>query len=247
MKRKYTFKVCSFLRPFVFLIACSLPGISGWAQVKPKTGNSNDPQALPRPRNIKVLEEHKEKDGTVIRTIQYDQGDQRIKETQIVRNNLNLHVPINPDTMNMDQVLLVVSKSRYVVDVFYRNKMIRSYKAVFGPKPMENKMMAGDRCTPEGWFTIRSKNPNSKYDKFMLLSYPDDTSIVRFNKLKDNGYIPKSAKIGGDVGIHGIWKGGDDMIEKGVCWTDGCVAIKNKDVEELFTYVSVGTRVWIKK
>ena len=91
------------------------------------------------------------------------------------------------------------------------------------------------------------QNPNSKYDKFMLLSYPNDSSLARFNRLKENGYIPKIAKIGGDVGIHGVWKGGDDMIEMGVGWTYGCVAIKNKDIEELFSLVGVGTKVTIKR
>ena len=107
--------------------------------------------------------------------------------------------------------------------------------------------MEGDRCTPEGVFHIAGKNPNSKYNKFMLLSYPNDSARIRFNKLKQQGLIPKTARIGGDIGIHGIWKGGDDMIEMGVGWTDGCVALKNRDVEELYTFVGVGTKVVIRK
>ncbi len=228
---------------FVALINC----VAGKAQVKTTTQKNTDPPAIPKPTNYKVLDEHKDRDGNVVRTIQYDQGNKHIREVQIVKNILNLHVPINADTMNKDSVLIVVNKSNYVVEVYYRRKMIRAYKAVFGPRPQENKMMSGDRCTPEGWFTIQNKNPNSKYDKFMQLNYPNDTSIARFNKLKENGIIPNSARIGGDVGIHGIWKGGDDMIEKGVCWTDGCVAIKNKDIEELYTFTGIGTRVYIKK
>jgi lipoprotein-anchoring transpeptidase ErfK/SrfK len=81
----------------------------------------------------------------------------------------------------------------------------------------------------------------------MGLNYPNDSALARFNKLKANGVIPKTARIGGDVGIHGIWPGGDNMIDLGVGWTDGCVALKNKDIEELFTIVGVGTRVYIRK
>lgn len=202
---------------------------------------------IARPRNIKILEEYKDKDGNTIRTVQYDQGTQRIKETLIIKNTLNVRVPINPDTINKDLVTVTVSKSRYVVDLYYRNRLIRSYKAVFGPKPLENKCMAGDRCTPEGWFTIQSKNPNSKYNKFLLLNYPNDTAVARFNQMKAAGRIPANAQIGGNVGIHGVWKGGDDMIETGVSWTDGCIAIRNKDVEELYNFVSVGTKVLIRK
>ena len=67
--------------------------------------------------------------------------------------------------------------------------------------------MEGDRCTPEGTFRISSKNGASKYDKFMGLNYPNDSSIARFNRLKASGQLPASARIGGDVGIHGIWPG----------------------------------------
>lgn len=107
--------------------------------------------------------------------------------------------------------------------------------------------MEGDRNTPEGMFTITNKNPGSKYTKFMGLSYPNDSAYQRFNKLKATGKIPATARIGGDVGIHGIWKGGDDMIEMGVGWTDGCVALKNRDIEELFSLVGVGTKVTIRR
>lgn len=199
------------------------------------------------PVNLKILDEHKDKKGNTVRTIQYELGGKRITETEIISPTIGRRVPINPDTMNRDSVMVVVNKSKYNLEVYYRRKLIRSYKAVFGPKPMENKKMAGDRCTPEGWFTIQSKNPQSKYHKFMLINYPNDSSIARFNRLKAKGEIPPGAQLGGDVGIHGIWKGGDDMIELGVCWTDGCIAIKNADIDDLYTLIAPGTRVYIRK
>lgn len=107
--------------------------------------------------------------------------------------------------------------------------------------------MEGDRCTPEGWFKIADKRNSSKYNKFMLLNYPNEKSYEQFKKLKEKGSIPANARIGGDVGIHGIWPGGDDMIEMGVGWTDGCIAMKNKDVDDLYKWVHVGMRVYIRK
>ena len=233
----------------IFLSLCSLFLFANRsnAQDKAKAGEKAGPDNLPRPRDIKVLDEHKDKSGNTIRTIQYRQGNALLTETEIIHPGLNVRVPINADTLNKDSVMLVVNKSRYILEVFYRHRRIRTYKAVFGPKPLENKMVAGDRCTPEGWFKIQNKNPVSKYDKFMLLNYPNDSSTARFNRLKAEGIIPQSARIGSDVGIHGVWKGGDDMIELGVCWTDGCIALKNKDIDELYTFVGVGTPVYIKK
>jgi len=200
-----------------------------------------------RPTDVKIIEEHKDKSGNTVRTIQYKLNGVQITETQVVRPNPGYRMAINADTLNKDSVLVVVEKSKFAVDVFYHKRKIRSYKAVFGPKPKEDKCMSGDRCTPEGWFKIVLKNPNSKYDKFLLLDYPNDSSYAHFNKLKAMGALPANARIGSDVGIHGVWKGGDDMIEMGVCWTDGCVALKNKDIEELYTFVGVGTRVFIRK
>ena len=231
----------SRVKTLVLLISLFFVAGDSRAQTKDKE--------LPPPRNIKVLDEHRDAKGNTVRTIQYDQGTRVVSETLVIppKASVNLRYPIRPDTLNKDSVVLVVNKSKYNLEVYYRRKMIRYYKAVFGPKPLENKRMEGDRCTPEGWFTIKSKNPNSKYDKFMQLSYPDDSSVAGFNRLKERGSIPKSARIGGDIGIHGVWKGGDDMIENTVCWTDGCIAIKNKDVDELYTFVGVGTRVFIRK
>jgi lipoprotein-anchoring transpeptidase ErfK/SrfK len=221
------------------------------AQIKREKTHYDEPKEQ-RPRNLKVLDEHKEvKDGITyfVRTVQYDQGSMRVKETIIQSENpgIGTHVAINPDTIKKDSLSIVVEKSKYCLDVYYRRRKVRSYKAVFGPHPENNKIVEGDRCTPEGSFKIQRKNGNSHYDKFMLLDYPNDSAIARFNRFKENGKLPKNARMGGDVGIHGTWPGADDMIDMGVGWTDGCIALKNKDVDDLFALVDVGTKVIIRK
>lgn len=202
-----------------------------------------------KPKNIKLIREYVDKNGTTVREVQYTQGMARVTETIFIPRSqiTGIFRPIRPDTLVRDSLMILVDKSHYSVKLYYKRRMIRSYKAVFGPRPLQNKCMEGDRCTPEGWFKIAAKNPRSKYNKFMLISYPNDSTQMRFNQLKASGIIPSTARIGGDIGIHGIWPGGDDMIEMGIGWTDGCVALKNKDIEELFTFVGVGTRVFIKR
>ena len=236
------------LRLLLLLCACMAQGVAQ-AQVKPAVQTEVEPGTVDKPTNLKVLEEYKDGKGNLIRTIQYDQRHMRVTETLIIPivPVVRLDRPINPDTLNRDSLWLMVSKSKYLVDLYYGHRRIRAYKAVFGPRPMENKCVEGDRCTPEGWFRIKSKNPASKYDKFMLLDYPNDTALARFNALKQKGAVPPSARPGGNVGIHGIWQGGDDMIDLGVGWTDGCVALRNKDIEELYKFIGVGTRVLITR
>ena len=172
---------------------------------------------IPEIKDIKVLSEMDDGKGNFVRTIQYNKGSMRITETVIKPKSamarVGLYVPVNPDTMDKKQVLLVVDKTNYSLKVMYKRRAIRMYRVTFGPQPKQNKCMEGDRCTPEGNFTITHLNPRSMYNKFMLISYPDASSWSRFNKLKKEGKIPASAKIGGAIGIHGIWRGGDQLIE----------------------------------
>src|SRR4051794_8122600 len=121
----------SKLYQYIFLIFCTLFFQDAWAQ------EARTDKALPQPRNIKIKEEHKDSKGNTIRTIEYDQGQSHYTETVIIppASKLMPHVSINADTMNKDSVLIVVNKQRYNLEVYYRRKMIRSYKAVFGPRP----------------------------------------------------------------------------------------------------------------
>jgi len=222
---------------------CLAGSVTLWAQTDVKK------KAEPI-RNVKVLKEEPDGKGNIVRVIQYTQGMMKITETTIVPRALPVGpvaVKFNPDTLIKDSVRLVVDKKKHCLMVYYRARMLRVYKATFGPNPLMDKLMEGDRCTPEGEFRITSINPRSKFNKFMLINYPNEATWKKFNQLKESGIIPKTARIGGDIGIHGIWKGGDDMIDLGVGWTDGCVALKNKDIEELYSIVGVGTKVVIVK
>jgi lipoprotein-anchoring transpeptidase ErfK/SrfK len=229
------------MRVFWFVLFFGLIGVA------PLVARAQTPEK--RPTNVRVLDEYKDGKGHIVRVVQYDVGLMRVTETIIepIIPIVGTIVPIRLDTAKRDSISIYISKSNYKLLVKYRGKVIRAYKAVFGPNPLNNKLMEGDRNTPEGDFRIASKNGASRYDKFLGLNYPNDSAMARFNKLKASGQLPASARIGGDVGIHGIWPGGDDMIQLGIGWTDGCIAIKNKDVEELFSMVNVGTRVIIRK
>ncbi len=200
-----------------------------------------------QPQDMRVMEEVRKADGTIVRKIQYTQNGRRVTETHIIKPHTIVNVPINPDTLDKSQLMVVIHKSRYTLDLYYRRKKIRSYKVVFGPKPKEDKKMKGDRCTPEGKFLVLNKHPSARYNKFIQIDYPNDSSYIHFNNLKKRGLIPANAEIGGDVGIHGIWKGGDDMIEMGMGWTDGCIAMKNADVDDLYRFLELGVPVFIRK
>jgi len=106
-------------------------------------------------------------------------------------------------------------------------------------------MMEGDRKTPEGIYHIASKRPHEKWDKMMLIDFPTKSDLDKFNRRKAKGLIPRGAKIGGGIAIHGTWPHDDMAVDLFQNWTNGCIALKNEDVDELYDLLPVGTEVRI--
>lgn len=144
-------------------------------------------------------------------------------------------------------IRIVIDKSDYELKVYDEKGWYATYPVVFGNNTLADKCMEGDRCTPEGTFRIANKRPHEKWARYMGFDYPNQESLARFNELKRKGLVPKNASPGGGVGIHGTWPHDDYMIDRYSNWTNGCVSMKNSDVQELYNYVPVGTTVTIKK
>ena len=144
-------------------------------------------------------------------------------------------------------VYIVIDKSDYELQVYDDKGWYATYPVVFGSSSLDDKQMEGDRKTPEGNFRVVSKKPHNKWDRFIMLDYPTRESYAKFNERKRRGDIPANAGIGGGVGIHGTWPHEDYQVDKYKNWTNGCIALKNEDVEEIYNYVPVGTRVTIQK
>ncbi|HVE60421.1 MAG TPA: L,D-transpeptidase [Chitinophagaceae bacterium] len=142
---------------------------------------------------------------------------------------------------------IVVDKSDYELNVYDAHGWYATYPVVFGNNPLLDKKMEGDRCTPEGSFKIIAKKPHEKWSRFMLIDYPNQESLQKFNERKQRGEIPKNATPGGGVGIHGTWPHEDFIIDRYKNWTLGCISLKNADVQELYGYIPSGTPVTIKK
>ena len=150
-------------------------------------------------------------------------------------------------TMPVAPVRIVIDKSSYELYVYDRLGWFATYPVVFGNNSLDDKKMEGDRKTPEGSFKIANKRVHEKWDRYMGLDYPTAESLAKFNMRKRRGEIPASASPGGGVGIHGTWPHDDYVIDNFKNWTNGCISLKNEDVEDLYSYVPVGTPVTIQK
>jgi L,D-peptidoglycan transpeptidase YkuD (ErfK/YbiS/YcfS/YnhG family) len=137
-------------------------------------------------------------------------------------------------------VAILVDKLARKLEVYDGGKRIATYVAELGANGLKQKRHAGDRATPEGRYRItevRGTNA-TKFYKALMLNYPNGEDRARFEFAKRRGEIPQRAGIGSLIEIHG--EGGE-----GKDWTDGCVALRNRDMDSLFRYARVGTPVTI--
>lgn len=135
---------------------------------------------------------------------------------------------------------IVIDKYARSCHLYKNGKLQKTYAAELGPNWIGDKTLQGDRSTPEGQYRVVSKKAKgqTKYHKAFLLDYPNQDDRARFQQNKRNGTLHSEAKIGSFIEIHG--SGG-----KGADWTDGCIALNNKDMDELYAACETGTRVTI--
>jgi hypothetical protein len=135
---------------------------------------------------------------------------------------------------------ILVFKEKNLLVLLARGVPVRRYDAEIGANALGVKQSQGDRATPEGRYRIVKKKDRgeSTYHRALSLDYPNYDDRVRFATARRRGEIPKGSAIGGGIEIHG---GGG----RGQNWTDGCIALRNPEMDDLFARVGVGTRVTI--
>jgi murein L,D-transpeptidase YafK len=135
---------------------------------------------------------------------------------------------------------VVVEKSRRTLTLYQAGFPVRSYGIALGKVPQGDKVQKGDGRTPEGLFYIDSRNPASKYHRSLHISYPDVAHRARANAL--------GVEAGGDVMIHGLPKGYEKFgaQHREWDWTEGCVAVTNEEIEEIWRAIPDGTPIQIK-
>lgn len=135
---------------------------------------------------------------------------------------------------------IVVDKFGRKVMLYYSGVLKNTFDAELGRNWIGHKKIRGDLTTPEGQYTIVKKKSGgeTKYYKALLINYPSKQDMDAFQKEKSNGSLPGNASIGNLIEIHGEGgKGGD--------WTEGCIAMTNKDMDVLFRVIQTGTPITI--
>lgn len=134
----------------------------------------------------------------------------------------------------------VVDKLNHRGHLIRAGRSAETYALEMGPGWLDRKVREGDRATPEGRYQVVRKKGSgqTRYHKAMLLNYPNDEDLARFRQLRRSGTVSRGARIGGLIEIHGDGGKGED-------WTFGCVSLHNRDMDRLFSQLSVGSPVTI--
>jgi len=167
------------------------------------------------------------------------------KTDELLNKNKAIASLIDLKKFDKKAIAIVVEKSKYRLTVYYQKKPIKSYAIALGANPKDDKLRQGDKRTPEGIFHIQELYPHPEWSKFILLDYPNQDSWRKFLMAKSRGQVTTKDEIGGEIGIHGVEKGDDWLIDRRINWTLGCISLKNKDVDEIYPLLQKGTMIEI--
>jgi murein L,D-transpeptidase YafK len=139
---------------------------------------------------------------------------------------------------HIDRVL--VKKKDHKLLLMNRDAVVKSYSVALARGGLEPKQRQGDHKTPEGLYVVDSRNQTSRFHRALHVSYPNETDKERARKL--------DVDPGGAIMIHGLqnglgWLGASQRL---VDWTDGCIAVTDEQIEEIWRLVPNGTPIEIK-
>ena len=157
-----------------------------------------------------------------------------------------------------------ISKSDRILVVKQNEKTIKQYNIAHGRGGKGTKIRSGDKKTPTGTYRAIDFKTNSKFHFFIQLNYPNPLDAWRgyrnevisgaeFKQIiqayKRKSLPPQSTGLGGYIGIHGIGRMTDEKnrIHEAHNWTEGCIAVKNEEINELKRYITLGTKVVIRE
>ena len=146
----------------------------------------------------------------------------------------------SPKLATADEV--VVDKSDRKLRLIKDGKVMREYRVALGKDPIGHKFREGDQRTPEGKYVLNWRNPRSQFYKSIHVSYPNVDDRLR---AQEAGYNP-----GGMIMIHGrpnyIKSPAVQAEYDRIDWTNGCIAVKNHEMDEIWQAVKDGTPIHIQ-
>ena len=135
--------------------------------------------------------------------------------------------------------LVVIYKRDRLLQLKHNGRVVRKFDIALGGQPEGHKRIEGDGRTPEGVYTLDWRNSNSQFHRSMHISYPRDEDV---ETAKRWGKTP-----GGLIMIHGLPNGrqAQEVGHPRNDWTNGCIAVTNEEMDEIWSLVDDGTTIII--
>lgn len=135
---------------------------------------------------------------------------------------------------------MVVRKRARTLELYQGGRLLRAYSIALGRDPRGPKQQEGDGRTPEGRYVLDYRNPRSSYHRALHVSYPSATDIA---DARSRGVSP-----GGQIMVHGVRNGLGFVgrLHRIFDWTDGCIAVTDREIDEIWRSVADGTPVEIE-
>lgn len=148
-----------------------------------------------------------------------------------------LYIPVSYAQVSVDFVRVVKSERKLML--LSGGQVIREFKIVLGGNPTGHKQQLGDQRTPEGHYTLDYKKSDSVFYKAIHISYPNQDDMAA---AEERGVRP-----GGQIMIHGQKKDSGRLafLSELIDWTNGCIALKNDEMDELWGQITEGTKIEI--
>ena len=134
---------------------------------------------------------------------------------------------------------IVIEKAARRLTLYRGDTKLHEYKIALGTQPTGPKRQQGDHRTPEGHYSIVARNSQSRFYKALKISYPGKDDLARAKQ--------RHVNPGGDIMIHGLPNGWGLLGKAHLLhdWTDGCIAVTNEEMDEIWPLVRIGTPVEI--
>lgn len=147
----------------------------------------------------------------------------------------NRPYPPLPENARVDKI--VVHKTDRRMFLLERGRPVAAYRIALGAQPVGHKQREGDERTPEGLYIIDYHKPDTSFHRSLQISYPDQTDVERARAAGD--------APGGLIMIHGLHPllSFAGRLHRLVDWTDGCVAVTNPEIEQIYGAVADGTPI----
>jgi murein L,D-transpeptidase YafK len=136
--------------------------------------------------------------------------------------------------------LVIVVKNQRALTLLAHGKVLRTYKVALGATPVGAKENEGDHKTPEGHYLLDRRNAKSRFYKSIHVSYPREQDKEKAAQ--------RGVSAGGDIMIHGLPNGFGWMgpTHRNMDWTDGCIAVTDAEMDEIWELVPAGTPIEIQ-